>query len=198
MGRYLANPATALMLGVLLTLGIGAIWLADSRNDTLGMMSLAVRFVHVLAAMIWVGLVWFVNFVLLGALSLADDALRPFLLRQLAVPCAIAFRWASHVVLISGAILLVTSGYLLDRLVFGSAVYVPTPRGLSLWIGVAGGLAMWVVVHYALWPNLQTIVRPEASADDKVRARSVLLTGARANLALAMPVTLAMIAAAHL
>lgn len=198
MGRFLANPATALLLGALLTLAIGAIWLADSRNDMLGMLSLVSRFVHVLAAMIWVGLVWFVNLVQFKALTSADEAMRPFLLRQIAVPCAHLFRWASHVVVASGALLLVTSGYLLDRLVFGSAVYVPTPRALSLWIGAAGGLAMWIIAHRVLWPNLELLLDPQSADAAKVRARAVLLTGARTNLVLAMPVTLAMIAAAHL
>jgi uncharacterized membrane protein len=58
---------------------------------------------------------------------------------------------------------------------------------------------MWALVHFAIWPNVK-IALGETAADDSARNQARLLVKryARLNLVLALPVTFAMIAAAHL
>jgi uncharacterized membrane protein len=109
------------------------------------------------------------------------------------------FRHASTVAVASGALLLLLSGYLLPSLVYGTSVYVPAARALLLWAGVVGALAMWMFVHMYIWPNMQVVLglRP-GDADAKAKARARVVTFARLNLVLSLPVTLAMVAAAHL
>ena len=99
----------------------------------------------------------------------------------------------------SGAILLVTTGYLLPTLVYGAGVYVPPSRAWLIGSGVLGALAMWMFVHMYIWPNMQVVLglRP-GDAAAKALARSRVITFARLNLILTVPVTLAMVAAAHL
>ncbi len=76
---------------------------------------------------------------------------------------------------------------------------MPPARALLLWIGVIGALAMWMFVHMYIWPAMQVVIglRP-GDADAKVRARARVVTFARLNLLLSLPVTLTMVAAAHL
>jgi uncharacterized membrane protein len=109
------------------------------------------------------------------------------------------FRHASTVAVASGALLLLLSGYLLPSIVYGSGVYVPPERAVLLWAGVIGALAMWMFVHMYIWPNMQVVLgmRP-GDADAKVQARARVVMYARLNLVLSVPVTLAMVAAAHL
>ena len=58
---------------------------------------------------------------------------------------------------------------------------------------------MWTFVHMIIWPNLQVVLgqRP-GNAEAKAVARTKVAHYARANLLLAVPVTVLMVAAAHL
>jgi uncharacterized membrane protein len=153
----------------------------------------------VFAGIVWVGMVWFVNFIQLSALQEADDAGRATLLKLVVPRVAHTFRHASHMNVLTGAMLLVASGYLLDRLLFTSEVYIPSSRALSLWGGVLGGLLMWMFVHFIIWPNLKVVLgHTPGDADAKARAREQVRTYARWNLILSVPVTFVMVAAAHL
>lgn len=200
MNAITESAGRAVAAGAVLTLVILVAWLALAGGaDPLGFVSFLLRWVHVFAAMLWVGMIWFVNFIQLAALQQADDAGRRTLMSAVVPKVAHAFRHASHLTLVSGVLLLVTTGYLLDTLVFSAPVYIPTARALLLWAGTIGGLAMWAFVHFIIWPNLR-IVLGEAEADPaaRERARAEVRTYARLNLVLTVPVTFAMVAAPHL
>jgi uncharacterized membrane protein len=189
----------ALAASAVLTLVILIAWLALAGADALGFVSFLLRWVHIVAAMLWVGMIWFVNFIQLAAVQQADDAGRRTLMSTVVPKVAHAFRHASHLTVVSGALLLVTTGYVLGSLVYSTPVFVPTARALMMWVGTIGGIVMWAFVHFIIWPNLR-IVLGETSAEPaaRERARDSVKTYARLNLVLTLPVTFAMVAAAHL
>lgn len=198
MTRLLSRPATALGTGIAVAAAALAFWFAGSNGDLLGLVSFAVRYAHIAGAMLWVGMIWFVNFIQLVALGNVDDVVREALLRHIALPVATLIRMASHVVVVTGGGLLLTTGYMLDRWVFPSAVYIPSMRGAMIWLGTLAGLLMWALVHFVIWPKLKLILDGGAGAADAAKARESILLAARLNLVLAVPVTFAMVAAAHL
>jgi uncharacterized membrane protein len=199
MQRIIESPGAALTAGVVLAVVILIGWLVFAGADGLGFMVFLVRLIHVLAAMVWIGLIVFVNFVQLIILRAADEQVRGYLHEAMVPRVAWWFRHASTVAVASGALMLVLSGYVLPAIVYGSGVYVPPGRALLLWGGVIGALAMWMFVHMYIWPNMQVVLglRP-GDAEAKNAARARVITFARLNLVLALPVTLAMVAAAHL
>lgn len=193
----LESPLKALWLGAALTALVLLAWVLGAGVDRLGFFSFLLRWLHVFAGMIWVGLIWFMNFVQLVALQEADEAGKAVLLKSIAPRTAAAFRHASHVTILSGLLLLATTGYLLDRWIFATPVFIPPLRNLMLWGGTAGGLVMWALVHFAVWPSLQ-VVLSDADAGAKAAARARIKTFARINLVLSLPVTFVMVAAGHL
>ena len=133
------------------------------------------------------------------ALAEADEPARAALQKWIVPPVAKSFRHASHLTLVSGIALLLTTGYLLDRWIFSSPVYIPPLRNLLLWGGTLASAAMWVFVNLRIWPNLR-IVLGQVPADPAAVAvaRETVRFYARLNLVLALPVTFVMVAAAHL
>ena len=199
MQPIIANPRASLWAGLVLAAAVLLFWLATAGADAMGLFSFLIRLLHVLAAMVWIGLVFFVNFVQLVALQSADEQGRDFLHKAIVPNVAWWLRHVSTLTVVSGAILLVTTGYLLPTLVYGAGVYVPPSRAWLIGSGVLGALVMWMFVHMYIWPNMQVVLglRP-GDADAKARARSRVILFARLNLILTVPVTLAMVAAAHL
>jgi len=193
------NPRTCLSVGLALAALLLIVSLIASETDRLGLVAFLLRFTHVLAAMVWVGLVFFVNFVQLVALKDADEAARGVLHGAVVPRVAWWFRHASTLTVLSGLVLLMLSGYLLPSLIYGTSVFIPAGKAVVLWTAVLGALAMWMFVHMYIWPNMQVVLglRPgDGEAKGSARARVILF--ARLNLIIAVPVALGMIAAAHL
>lgn len=199
MNRILSSASASLFAGLVLAGLFLLICLPQSGQDRLGFISFLLRWVHILGAIVWVGMIWFVNFVHLAAVQEADEPGRKVLLQSVVPRVASTFRHASHLTVVSGVLLLVTTGYVLDSWVFLSAVYIPTLRNVLLWAGALAGLIMWVLVHFVIWPNLQIVLGQRPSdAEAKAAAREQVRICARINLILAIPVTFVMVAATHL
>ena len=97
------QPRMAAAIGAGVALALLAVWIFVVGVDGFGLFSFAFRLVHVLAAMVWVGLIVFVNFVQLEAVRLGDDATRKVLHATIAPEVA---WWIRH-----GSTLTVASGF---------------------------------------------------------------------------------------
>jgi hypothetical protein len=67
-----------------------------------------------------------------------------------------------------------------------------------LWLGTVAGLAMWALVHAVIRPGIAVLLDQTRNAAEVAEARQRIAMAARINLVLAVPVTFAMVAAAHL
>jgi len=199
MNFLLDSPVRALIAGLVVAGLMLAAWLLTGPVDSYGLISVLLRFVHVVAAMTWIGLIFFVNFVQLPAFEEADEAARSAIANWIAPRVAAGFRHASHLTLLSGALLLISTGYLLGEWFFSSSIYIPPQRTAMLTAGALGGIVMWAFVNFVIWPSLKIVLGQTAGdADAKALARQTVKRYARLNLVLAVPVTFAMVSAAHL
>ncbi|MEL6374226.1 MAG: hypothetical protein AAFR04_09680 [Pseudomonadota bacterium] len=193
------TPLRAALAGIILAAALSVLWLLGTGTDAASFTTFITRFIHVFAGMVWVGLIWFVNFVQLIVVARLDEGARAGLMREVAPRVAYWFRIASHVTLASGLILLVLTGYLLPSIMFGAGAFRAGGWQLLTWVGTAGGIIMWVLVNMVIWPNLKRVIGlTPADEDAKAQARAKVMRYARVNLLLSIPVTYAMVAAAHL
>lgn len=199
MNILLDNPVRALIAGLVVAGLMLTAWLLTGPVDSYGLLSVLLRFVHVVAAMAWIGLIFFVNFVQLPALEEADEAARSGIAKWIVPRVAAGFHHASHLTLLSGVFLLISTGYLLGEWFFSSSIYIPPQRTAMLTAGALGGIVMWAFVNFIIWPSLKIALGQVAGdADAKALARKTVKRYARLNLVLAVPVTFAMVSAAHL
>lgn len=198
MGGLLETPGKALALGTAAALLLLVVALAASGIDGVGLVAVLVRWLHVGAGIVWLGMVWFVNFIQLAAVAEADQPARGAIMKHIVPRVALTFRQASHLTVATGALLLFTSGYLGGSLVYSSAVFIPVSRNILMWVGVLAAMAMYMFVHMMIWPGLRLVLGIETGTPEQVAAARVkVATYARWNLVLSVPVTLAMVAAAH-
>ena len=197
MGNWLTTPGKAFGIGAMIA-ALLIVALAVSGIDRIGLVSVLLRWLHIGGGIVWLGMVWFVNWIQLVAVAEADQTARGAIMKHIVPRVALTFRQASHVTVLTGALLLFTSGYLGGSLVYSSAVFIPTSRNILLWAGTLGAMAMYMFVHMMIWPGLRLVLGIETGdADAVAAARAKVATYARWNLVLSVPVTLAMVAAAH-
>ena len=109
------------------------------------------RFVHVIFAIMWIGLLWYFNFVQIPNMGKIPDDQKPAIGKVIAPAALFYFRWAALFTIISGLILALINGYLHDAMTlsFGSGIPKHTAIGIGMWLGIIMAFNVWFVI----WPN---------------------------------------------
>ena len=154
-----------------------------------------VRWLHILAGITWIGLLYYFNFVQAPALAKAKaDGTAAGITKHIAPLALLWFRWAALATWLTGAFYLVRGdiGFLSAFLLQGPAAYI----GIGAWLGTIMLFNVWVLI----WPNQKKVLGLiEASDDEKAKAARVALLASRTNTMLSIPMLFFMITgtAAH-
>ncbi len=155
------------------------------------------RWLHVLSGVMWIGLLWYFNFVQIPSMPKIPDEQKPAISKVIAPSALFWFRWGAMATVVTGLILAVMNGYLLGAVTLGLTDGVPkhTMIGIGMWLGVVMWFNVWVVI----WPNQQKALgMVEASAEEKVAAARQAMLFSRTNTLLSIPMLFAMVAAQNL
>ena len=157
----------------------------------------AIRWFHVVSGVMWVGLLWYFNFVQIPSMPKIPDEQKPAISKVIAPAALFWFRWAALSTVVWGLALAGQKGYLLPALAIGLAdgQKLHAMIGVGMWLGLIMAFNVWLVI----WPNQQRALglveaTPEAK---KASARTAMLFS-RANTALSLPMLYAMVAAQNL
>jgi uncharacterized membrane protein len=139
------------------------------------------RWLHVIAGVMWIGLLYYFNFVQVPALGEASkDGTGAGITKHVAPRALFWFRWAAVVTFLAGAML--AGKHLFDVLLFLKPAYYPIAVGA--WLGTIMLFNVWVLI----WPNQQKILGMKpASDEEKARARRVAFLASRTNTMLSIP-----------
>lgn len=146
------------------------------------------RWLHILAGVTWVGLLYYFNFVQVPGLAKAKaDGTAAGITKHIAPRALLWFRWAAVITWITGAL------YLLGSQTFASAFLLQGPHaylGLGAWLGTIMLFNVWVLI----WPNQQKVLGlKEASDEEKAKAARVALLASRTNTMLSIPMLFFMV-----
>lgn len=186
-----------LIAGVVLAI---ALILVISQHVGFNALSLA-RWLHIVAGVAWIGLLYYFNFVQVPALAeAAADKGGPGgagVTKYVAPRALLWFRYAALVTWLSGAYYLMSAGWLLGAFSFGLAG-VPGPNGNAIGIGAWLGTIMLFNVWAIIWPNQQKVLGLKPATDEeKAKARRRAFLASRTNTVLSIPMLLFMGASAH-
>lgn len=162
-----------------------------------------IRWLHILAGITWIGLLYYFNFVQVPAMAAATadkGGPGPAAIGKYVAPRALLwFRWAALVTWLTGAVYLMGRGVFLDSFALGLTLdsgerLYATTIGMGAWLGTIMLFNVWVLI----WPNQKKVLgMVDASEEQKARAKRVAFLASRTNTMLSIPMLLFMGAAAH-
>ena len=139
-----------------------------------------VRWIHIMAGIMWIGLLYYFNFVQVAALkNAAADGTAAGITKHVAPRALLFFRWAAVVTWIAGAAIL--GSHLGDAFMLQNGY---AGIGIGAWLGSIMLFNVWVLI----WPNQKKILGlVEATDAEKNTARRVAFLASRTNTMLSMP-----------
>ena len=155
------------------------------------------RFFHVVVAIMWIGLLWYFNFVQIPNMSKIPDDQKPAIGKVIAPAALFYFRWAAAFTVLSGLILALLNGYLHDAMTLsiGSGIPKHTAIGIGMWLGVIMAFNVWFVI----WPNQKRALGiVECEPELKAKSAKTAMLFSRTNTLLSLPMLLAMVVAQNL
>ena len=199
MGNFLSSlPKTIhASLGLAVLLFLGLFFGNDGFEFDRYFWSWFVRFIHVVVAIMWIGLLWYFNFVQIPNMPKIPDEQKPAIGKVIAPAALFYFRWAAFLTIISGLVLGHLNGYLHESMTLGigSGGGRNTAIGIGMWLGLIMAFNGWLVI----WPNQKRALGiVECDAEKKAKSARTAMIFSRTNTLLSLPMLLSMVAAQNL
>ena len=200
MAGILSNLKSTVIAGFILTVIMVVVVVAITGEGMPGgsdWIAFLWRWLHVLSAVMWIGILWYFNFVQIPSMPKIPDEQKPAIGKVIAPAALFWFRWAAMATIITGLLLAHDSGYLMQALTLGlmDDVAKHTAIGIGMWLG----LIMWFNVWFVIWPNQKIALGiVDAEADAKAASARKAMLFSRTNTLLSFPMLYAMVSAQNI
>ena len=155
------------------------------------------RYFHVVAGVMWIGLLWYLNFVQIPSMPKIPDEQKPAIGKVIAPAALFWFRWGAMATIITGLLVAHVNGYLIEAITIGliDGVAKHTAIGIGMWLGTI----MFINVWFVIWPNQKRALGiVEADADTKAASARTAMLFSRTNTLLSIPMLFAMASAQNI
>jgi len=175
--------ATGILLAIILVLLIGNI---GEYQGFSALWSWLLRWCHVVAGIMWIGLLYYFNFVQIPNMGNIPDEQKPAIGKVIAPAALWWFRWAAMATIVFGIILAHDQGYLLEAVLLSEGYWA---IGIGMYLGTIMFLNVWLVI----WPNQQRALGlVEADAETKASSAKMAMLFSRTNTVLSIPMLVSM------
>tara|TARA_B100001142_G_scaffold238078_1_gene236703 strand:- start:1217 stop:1819 length:603 start_codon:yes stop_codon:yes gene_type:complete len=185
----------SLALAIILFLGL--FFSNDGFDFDIYFWSWVTRLIHVIVAIMWIGLLWYFNFVQIPNMPKIPDDQKPAIGKVIAPAALFYFRWAALLTIISGLLLAYLNGYLHDAMTlgFGSGGGKNLAIGIGMWLGLYMAFNVWFII----WPNQKKALGIiDTDPETKAKSARTAMLFSRTNTLLSLPMLLSMVAAQNL
>jgi uncharacterized membrane protein len=146
------------------------------------------RWLHVASGVMWIGLLWYFNFVQTPSMPKIPDEQKPAVSKVIAPTALFWFRWGAMATIVTGLIVALMNGYLGQALALQKGYHA---IGLGMWLGAI----MWFNVWFIIWPNQKKALGiVSVSPDEKAKAAKMAGMTSRLNTMLSIPMLYCMVA----
>ncbi len=155
------------------------------------------RYFHVLTGIMWIGLLWYLNFVQIPSMPKIPDEQKPAIGKVIAPAVLFWFRWAAFGTIVTGLIVAYLNGYVHQAMTLGigSGYGKYTAIGIGMWLGLIMAYNVWFII----WPNQKRALGiVEVSPDVKAKSAKTAMITSRINTLLSLPMLLSMVMAQNL
>ncbi len=196
MAGLLSNLRNTLILSLVLALIMIGAFAKTHGVDTIFWQAVF-RWMHVFFGILWIGLLYYFNFVQIRKMPDIPAELKPAVSKYIAPEALFWFRWAALFTVLAGICLAALRGhvYAAEVFTFGfTGGYGPEDRGFTLMgIGIYLALIMFLNVWGVIWPNQKIVLGiKEADADAKAKAGRIAMLASRTNVLLSLPMLTSM------
>ncbi len=198
MAAILTNLSRTVTAGFVLAALLFAYYAIDQFDNVI-FWTFFFRWLHVLSGVMWIGILWYFNFVQIPNMPNIPDEQKPAIGKVIAPAALFWFRWGAMATLITGLILAMLNKYLLYALPLGLIGEGAAPGHIIIGIGMWLGIIMWFNVWIIIWPAQQKALGM-VEADDATKAASArtAMLFSRTNTLLSIPMLFCMVAAQNL
>ena len=188
LGRTVLAGCIILVVLIVATGGAGA------RGGDHAWFAFLFRWLHVMAGVMWIGLLWYFNFVQIPSMPKIPDEQKPAIGKVIAPTALFWFRWAALDTVVTGLLLAMFNGYIVDALTLSGAGQSKL-IGIGMWLGLIMAYNVWMII----WPNQKIALgMVEADADAKKKAARTAMITSRFNTMFSIPMLYFMVAAQNL
>jgi uncharacterized membrane protein len=194
MAKILGNFHLALLIGVVLLLAA----MFGLHGDQIGAgtypWSQWLRYVHIFAGILWIGLLYYFNFVQIPTMPKVPAELKPGISKHIAPAALFWFRWSALATVILGLLVAETTqgGYSARALSLQDGYRT---IGVGMWLGIIMAANVWFVI----WPNQKRALGIVQTDDArKASSASLAMMASRTNLILSIPMLYCMVGQSHI
>ena len=191
MGAIFQSLGRTIIAGVVIVVAMLVIAGTFNSMGEHGYWTFFMRWLHILAGVMWIGLLWYFNFVQIPSMPKIPDEQKPAVGKVIAPEALFWFRWAALATVVTGLLLAAMLGYFVPALTL-------QPGARAIGVGIWLALVMAFNVWFIIWPKQKKalgIVQVEA-AEKAAAARMAMLTS-RFNTMLSIPMLYCMAAQSH-
>jgi uncharacterized membrane protein len=195
MAGLLSNFRNTIIVSVILALIMIYAYMTAHGGADATFWQAVLRWGHVFSGILWIGLLYYFNFVQIRKMPEVPAELKPAVSKYIAPEALFWFRWSALATVLFGLAIAIVRGYLGEVLTFGQlGGFGAEDRGYAL-LGIGAWLAviMFLNVWGIIWPNQKIALGiKEADADAKAKAAKTAMMASRINLLLSIPMLVSM------
>jgi uncharacterized membrane protein len=187
MAKFFGNLGSVLLLAF--TLLVVVIFVFHGGTDAPVYVNALFRYLHTLFGVMWIGLLYYFNFVQIPTMPSVPAELKPGVSKYIAPAALFWFRWAALATVVMGLVIAThpPQQYLIEALTFQQGYRM---IGLGMWLGLIMAFNVWFVI----WPNQKKALGlVEAYADTKAKAAATAMMFSRTNTILSVPMLYTMV-----
>ena len=187
MGSILSSLPKTVIAGFIL-LGIIVAIFGNVNFLEPAWLAFAFRWLHVMVGVMWIGLLWYFNFVQIPCMPRISDEHKPAISKVIAPEALFWFRYSALLTVVTGLIVAWLNGYGHNALMLGEGYQA---IGIGMWLAIIMAINVWFVI----WPNQKRALGiVDAEPEIKAKSAKVAMLTSRTNTLLSVPMLYLMVA----